>query len=654
MIGIFKTPLALSVISNAVFIRKFEELLLKLFSTGKIQGTTHTCIGQELVPAIIGGFLGSEDFIFSNHRGHGHFLSAGGDSLELLFEILGDARGVCGGKGGSQHLYSERFLANGILAGNSGFAVGLALSKKLNSNGIVVYYMGDGSICEGIFYEALNIASIFRVPTFFVIENNQIAQTTHQHEFLAGSITKRFEAFGVKVVEIDDYELENNLIIIDSVIKEMRHDRRPIGLVVNTRRLGSHSKGDDTRSAGVIAQLKSQDLITFLERNQPTIFNQINDDVHLKIKHLEDACTASRGTEDAVDIFENAEKTSPDDYFNFDNFINFNHETLIKQIRFALEKTLSQKENSLILGEDISDPYGGAFKATLGLSTKYPDRVISTPISEAVLVGISGGLSMGGRLPILEIMFGDFVTLCFDQLVNHVSKYASMYPGIFKESIIIRMPMGGYRGYGATHSQTLEKYLVGIPGVFVVAVNLLIDIERLYEWAIWIKKPIIFIENKSDYGSVPLLTNQKYANALECNNYNQSNGLPITKINIGPFQGKIVTISYGHMIQKCVEAALEFFKKSEIPSSIIAITFINKIDYKILNNLLKEASLVVIVEEGYGPWGWGSEVKANLKGAYRIIRHDVSEEFIPSGIDYEKKCLPSVESILKILNENAV
>lgn len=646
MISNFDNPLILEIISRAIYVRKFEELLLNLYADGKIYGTTHTCIGQELVAAVVGNYLEKDDFVFSNHRGHGHFLTTGGDSLALLYEILGDIRGVCGGVGGSQHLYSKNFLANGILAGNSGFAVGLALSKKSSSTGIVVYYMGDGSICEGIFYEALNMASLYRTPVLFVIENNDIAQTTLQQEFLAGSIVKRFEAFGINSMELDDYNLEENLDIVNNAIKTMRNDRKPFGLVFNTRRLGPHSKGDDTRSTETISKLKDLDLISFFQKKCPSKFKLINDHFDLNIKKLERACQEEGQFKNPITVADN-------NYFNFKKVVNTSDDILIKQIRSALECILQQKNNTIILGEDILDPYGGAFKATLGLSSKYPNQIISTPISEAALVGLSGGLSMGGILPILEIMFGDFVTLCFDQIVNHISKYDSMYSGIFKESILIRMPMGGYRGYGATHSQALEKYLLGIPGIYVVAVNLLFDVDELYQWAIRIKKPVILIENKSDYVNMPLFSAKRYSSILEYQNHYQSNGMPIIEVNVGNIERNVVLIAYGNMIDRCIQAAINFYKQTEISSSVISITFINKMDYETLNKIVKEADLVVIVEEGTNAWGWGAEIQANLFKKTKVIRHAVTENFIPSGIKYEKKCLPSVESIQNILNENA-
>jgi pyruvate/2-oxoglutarate/acetoin dehydrogenase E1 component len=149
--------------------------------------------------------------------------------------------------------------------------------------------------------------------------------------------------------------------------------------------------------------------------------------------------------------------------------------TVLDRLNHALHQALEADERVYILGEDILDPYGGAFKVSRGLSTKYPDRVLTTPISEAAIVGLASGMALKGLLPIVEIMFGDFVTLAADQLVNHAAKFRWMYNDQVRVPLVVRTPMGGRRGYGPTHSQSLEKMFMGIPGLKVVAPNTLGD-----------------------------------------------------------------------------------------------------------------------------------------------------------------------------------
>src|SRR5512136_2691273 len=173
--------------------------------------------------------------------------------------------------------------------------------------------------------------------------------------------------------------------------------------------------------------------------------------------------------------------------------------TVLESLNNALHHAMEDDDRVYVLGEDILDPYGGAFKVTRGLSTRYPGRVLTTPISEAAIVGIANGMAMRGLRPVAEIMFGDFVTLIADQLVNHAAKFNWMYNGNIKVPIVIRTPMGGRRGYGPTHSQSLEKMFMGVPGLKVVAPNTLGDPGQLLESAIADDDPVLFVEHKLLY-----------------------------------------------------------------------------------------------------------------------------------------------------------
>ena len=164
------------------------------------------------------------------------------------------------------------------------------------------------------------------------------------------------------------------------------------------------------------------------------------------------------------------------------------------------KENIIANEKMICIGEDILSPYGGAFKVTRDLSDIAPTRVFATPISEAAVVGISNGLALNGFKPFAEIMFGDFVTLAFDQIVNHASKFHHMFNKKVNCPVVIRTPMGGRRGYGPTHSQTLDKFLIGIDNVKTVALNTFFDPAIIYRSVMEEKHPVIVIENKTDYG----------------------------------------------------------------------------------------------------------------------------------------------------------
>ncbi len=230
-------------------IREFEQLLLKLFGQGKLNGTVHTCVGQELIPVLLSSFITTDDTFFSNHRGHGHYIAKTGDVKGLLAEVMGKTTGCSGGYGGSQHLYQEKsFYSNGIQGGMAPIAAGYAFSKKIsNKAGISVSFLGDGTLGEGTVYETLNCAAIYKLPVLFVLEHNGYAQSTSSKQTFAGSSEKRFEGFGLNYFKGDIWNEEELQKSFESAVNSARN-YEPSVIEVSCYRLNSHSKGDDNRS----------------------------------------------------------------------------------------------------------------------------------------------------------------------------------------------------------------------------------------------------------------------------------------------------------------------------------------------------------------------------------------------------------------------
>ena len=237
-------------------IRYFESLLLEKFPTGVFHGTTHTSLGQEANAVGVLSHINEEDIVVSNHRCHGHFLAYGGDPLALFAELMGKPAGVCGGAGGSQHLHWRNFFSSGVQGGTVAMAAGMALAEKFSGRDtIVVDFMGDGTLGEGIVYECLNMIALWDAPILIVLENNHIAQTTPSHLAIAGSIPKRFEAFGIPSTHLDTSDILEILPTASRLINKVRSERKPQALIIETARLGTHSKGDDTRTSEMLTKL---------------------------------------------------------------------------------------------------------------------------------------------------------------------------------------------------------------------------------------------------------------------------------------------------------------------------------------------------------------------------------------------------------------
>jgi TPP-dependent pyruvate/acetoin dehydrogenase alpha subunit len=240
-------------------IRRFEETVLENFSRGVFFGTTHTYLGQEANAVGVLAGIQENDIVVSNHRGHGHFLAYGGEPHALFAELMGKAGGVCGGRGGSQHLHWRNFYSNGILGGIIPTATGMALAEKYKQSGsITIAFLGDGTMGEGVVYEAFNMASLWKVPILYVLENNHIAQTTPIELSLAGNLDDRFKAFNIPSQHLDTADIHEILQVAPDLLARVRQDISPFALVIETNRFGPHSKGDDTRDPALVNALRQK------------------------------------------------------------------------------------------------------------------------------------------------------------------------------------------------------------------------------------------------------------------------------------------------------------------------------------------------------------------------------------------------------------
>jgi TPP-dependent pyruvate/acetoin dehydrogenase alpha subunit len=237
-----------------VAIRTFEQSLLEMFDHGVLVGTTHTCLGQEATAVgAISALDRQRDIAFSNHRGHGHFLAYCGEVERLYLELMGKPGGVCAGRGGSQHLHLGSFYSNGVQGGIVPVSTGMALAEKMkDSDAIVIVFLGDGTLGQGVVYESFNIASLWRLPIVFVIDDNGYAQSTPNFLQVAGSMRARPEAFGIPVEERATTDVREVLSVACQLADAVRAECRPRCLLLHTYRLGPHSKRDDLRDAAEI------------------------------------------------------------------------------------------------------------------------------------------------------------------------------------------------------------------------------------------------------------------------------------------------------------------------------------------------------------------------------------------------------------------
>lgn len=289
--------------------------------------------------------------------------------------------------------------------------------------------------------------------------------------------------------------------------------------------------------------------------------------------------------------------------------------TALERLNHALHHALETDERVFVLGEDILDPYGGAFKVTRGLSTKFPQRVLTTPISEAAILGIANGMALRGLRPVVEVMFGDFITLMADQLINHASKFRWMYNEQVRVPVVVRAPMGGRRGYGPTHSQSLEKLFLGVPGLRVVAPNCLGDPADLLEHAIrHDDDPVLFIEHKLLY-TRPMLEMGKGA-LVDWEVGKLGSTYPTHTLRISNIESSHLTIAtYGYNFELALAAANELMLEHEIFAEIVLFSQLSPFALSPLFDSVRHTRRLLTLEEGNLSLGWGAEVAAQTAEA---------------------------------------
>jgi TPP-dependent pyruvate/acetoin dehydrogenase alpha subunit len=251
-----------------LLIRRFEERLFELFENGELDGTIHTSLGQESIAVAILNHLNKNDIVISNHRCHGHYLARTNDVVGLLAEIMGKKEGVCGGRGGSQHIHKDNFFSNGVQGNMIPVAAGMSYAEKLNkTDAILVIFIGDGTFGQGVLYETLNIISLWSLPIIVVVENNQYAQSTKLEMNFSGSFSGRAKAFNISVGEIETNDVEKLYQRFKPIVNRVRKTKSPHVEIVHTFRLGPHSKGDDDRPTEEIDMWAKKDPLIITENH---------------------------------------------------------------------------------------------------------------------------------------------------------------------------------------------------------------------------------------------------------------------------------------------------------------------------------------------------------------------------------------------------
>jgi acetoin:2,6-dichlorophenolindophenol oxidoreductase subunit alpha len=246
-----KTELGLRLYRQMVRIRLFEEQVNDLYTRALMPGLAHLYIGEEAIAVGICETLTNKDYITSTHRGHGHCLAKGASADRMFAELLGKEAGYCRGKGGSMHIADPatgNLGANAIVCGSAGIATGAALTaKRLKTDHVAVCFFGEGALGQGVLYEVMNLAALYKLPVIYVCENNLYTEYTHFSETTAGDILARGTAFGVYSEAVDGQAVRSVYEAADRLVNRARRGEGPAFLLCNTYRYTGHHVGDINR-----------------------------------------------------------------------------------------------------------------------------------------------------------------------------------------------------------------------------------------------------------------------------------------------------------------------------------------------------------------------------------------------------------------------
>ena len=589
-----------------LLIRGFEQRVADLYRDGEVPGFVHLSIGQEGTAVGACWPLRRADVITSTHRGHGHCLAKGLDPLGMFAELMGKDQGTNRGRGGSMHIADPKlgiFGANGIVAAGLPIAVGAAVAADLRADGTVaVAFFGDGASAQGAFHEAMNLAAVWGLPVIFFCENNGYAEFSPAATQHAATLEQRAAGYGISYVAVDGNDVAATATVMKDVVDAARAGHGPSVVEAATYRWHGHYEGDPQR-------YRSAEEVQAWEARDPLVAHEgllrgigIGDD---EIKglassvadELDQAVEAARGlaSPEAASLTDFVLRARPVRAEPPPPATDAPVFRTMDAIRAALEAELSDDDRVFIAGIDVGAG-GNVFGLTRGLADQFGRRVRDTPISETAIIGLGVGAAMAGMRPVVELMYLDFLGVCFDQLLNQAAKLPFMTGGSAEMALTVRTQFGAGRSSGSQHSQSLEVLLAHIPGLSVVMPSTPADTYGLLRAAIQDPNPVIFIENRLLYGMKGPQPPSDYV-------------LPIGKSAVVRLGTDVTVVSISRMVHEAVAAA-GIVAEEGISVEVIDLRSVTPLDTGPILDSVHKTSRLLIAHEAAVPFGIGAEIAA--------------------------------------------
>ena len=640
-------------------IRRFDEMTHKLFDEGHVKGTAHSYVGQEAIAAAVGANLRKDDYMASNHRGHGHCIAKGADISLMMAELMGQESGYCGGLGGSMHIADMKLNilgANGIVGAAMPLSTGAGLAAKLQGNGqVVVAFFGDGGSNQGVFHESMNLASVWKLPVLFVCENNQYAlSTSYRQTTSVNQVSRRAQGYDVPGITIDGNDAVEVFLTVREAVERARAGDGPTLIEAMTYRWGQHSMRANLRDPRPEKEykdwVKRRDPVKRIEktiRSESAVAPKRMKEITASVEsELESAIAFGKGGEEPTVEEMLAAVYSPHAHYD-----ELGTEGVTRKLAFtealneAMHQEMARDDTVFLMGEDVGAT-GGIFQVSKGLFEEFGEaRVRDTPISEATFVGCGVGAAIVGMRPIVELQIFDFVALTMDMLVNQAAKFRFMLGGKPKVPLVVRGPQGGGIRMAAQHSQSLEAWFTHVPGLVVVGPSTPYDAKGLLTAAIRDDNPVVFLETKLLYveggnGPVP----------------EESYAIPIGKADVKREGTDVTVVATMAMVPRALSAA-RTLEREGISVEVVDPRTLKPLDEETILNSVEKTNRVLIVHEAWTTGGFGAEVAAMIadKGFdwldAPVKRLGAMDTPMPYNDELERATIPSTEKIAQTVRE---
>jgi 2-oxoisovalerate dehydrogenase E1 component len=595
-------------------IRVFEERVSELYRDGEVPGFVHLSIGQEASAVGACWPLAVTDVITSNHRGHGHCLAKGLAPEPMMAELLARATGTNKGLGGSMHIADPDlgiFGANGIVAAGVPIAGGAALAAKLRaqasedeqSTGVVVSFFGDGAVAQGAFHEAANLAALWRLPMVFFCENNGYAEFSPIADQHPVPLSARAAGYGLEYIAVDGNDVEAVAAVMTDAVGRIRAGAGPVFVEAATYRWHGHYEGDPEkyRTPDELSEWQQRDPLVITrarllgrgvsEEKLDRVAEQVRARTEAAVDAARQAPRPGAGVLRSSVFAPRPEVPEPDWVPAADGEIF----RTMDAVRLALEGELEANPDAFVAGVDVGKG-GNVFALTRGLHARWPGRLLDTPISETAVMGLAVGGAMAGMTPLVELMYLDFLGVCFDQILNQAAKLRFMTGGKARMGLVIRTQFGGGRSSGSQHSQSLEALLAHVPGLTVVMPSTPADTYGLLRAAIRDPNPVVFIENRQQYGMKGPKPPADYL-------------LPLGKAKVVRAGTDLTIVSVSRMVHEALAAA-EALAPRGISAEVIDLRTVAPLDKETILASLAKTNRLLIAHEGVTDFGIGAEIAA--------------------------------------------